>query len=395
MVAVAGVVVYLAFFKKRPKGPAASPSTPSPSRPGVIVRYAIPPAPKQKEQLSDGMGQFVYLWLCIGAEAIPVIGLLALGLDTIIVFTFFGIFPIVGVLSGYLFKRFRFAKTARDVDKILKDGMVLGVHIGTDKALRLIGGRRGSTGVLHFANMKIQGDPVQMATYPWSGTTAVIIRSDLDVPVPPDFVEYAQDLLQHSDQIGIDGQPKDPRQLMQILVDMQQQNDALTEYEKVLKMQQDKTLELGSYLYAKYAPILFHDPNDPAKLDDEQLKKLTALYNSYLADDGKRIREEREKLNKATVSVTQMGFEIEYERDMGGKLLGAHLIRSRPLNVNGIRKLWPTGGTAEGNFISGEHAKLGADELKGGSQLRDFMKWFGPFMIIVAFGIMVYFITHG
>lgn len=395
MVVGAAVTVYFAVKRRKPSSTGAAAGSAPMLAPKPAVRYVIPPRPKEKEQLSDGLGQLLYLWLALGAEIIPVIGLLALGLNLIIVFTFFGLFPIVGVLTGYLFCRFRFAKTARDVNQILRRGEVLGVHIGTDKALRLIGGRRGATGVMHFPNMKIQGDPVQMATYPWSGTTAVIIRSDMDVPIAPDFVEYAQDIIQHSDQIGMDGQMKDPRKLMEILMDMKQQAEALDEYERVLKMQQSGTLELGSYIYDKYRPLIFNDPADPAKMDKVQLDKITRLYQTYLADDGKKIQEEREKLNKASVAVKDGGFEIEYERDLGGKLLGAHLVRNRPLNLNGIRKLWPTGGTAEGNFISGEHAKLGADALKGGTGLKDFLKWFGPFMIIVGFGIMVYFITHG
>lgn len=358
----------------------------------TVVKREIPEQASPNAELSDGWGSFLYFWLMLGAELTPVIVLAVFGVNIIIVLIYFGIFPIVGVFSGYLFRRFRTPKLARDVESIIRHGMTTGFHLGKDGVFRIIGGRRGATGRIHFPNMEIYGDVNNEATYPLAGAgTCMIIKSDMDTPVQPNFIVAAQDMINNSEQIGAKGVPKDARKIMSILVDMKQREDKLDEYQKVMEDIERKSITLESYLYEHYRPLLFKDGTN---LNTEELEKMKQNFNSYIANNGARIKKERQELGKAKINVAEKNLEIEYERDIKGFVIGAHLIRHTVLNLSGIRKLWPSGGGAEDAFTSTESAKLADRKMRGESSWKDFMRWFGPMMILIGFGIMVYLIVN-
>lgn len=223
--------------------------------------HTIPMSIPDNQGLTDSQGSLLWFIATVCAIVLPCLTLFAVGLNIVVVVVFFFTFPALSALSAYMFRKFRVCQAARELDKISKNGLVAGVHIGTDGIARFSGGRRGSTGRLHFPNMEILSDAAKKAVYPFagSGTSLVVIKSDMDTPIIPEFVERAQLMLDHSEQIKGDGRKKDARQIMQILIDMKQEEEQLNEYDRLRKLVDTGAVVLDAYLYDRYNEILYPD----------------------------------------------------------------------------------------------------------------------------------------
>lgn len=362
------------------------------AEPKVVIREVVklvnkPPSLTER-QLSETSGTLMWAGICFFVCLVPFVALAEMGVDTFVALLFFMVPAIMGVVGGYMLKRFRTSKAAREFDHDLRTAGVEGVHIGTDGRVRLVAGRRGSTGILHFPNMRIVSDSFHKAVYPFYNMFCAIIMSDLSSPLVPEFAAIAQDILANSDKLGSDGQPKNPRETMYALMKMKEDDETLNEVRTLKEGINMRTTSLADFLDKKYEEHKLSIGRDE---DKPYLAEITERYTRYSANSFAWIADEEKRLNSAhQITVDKRNWSFEFDTDLNQKVIGAHLVEHKIINVRGIRDLWPTGGSAVESDTSDKLGMIAAAKMNNeGETWKVFFKWFGPFMLIVGFGILI------
>lgn len=342
--------------------------------------------------LSDGLGSFLYFWMVLGSIVVPVLAFVVSGLNAIVIFLFFGIFPIVGVASGYMFCRFRFSAAARDLNQALKKGSAIVYHIGIDNKAKLVAFRRGSTGRWHGPQMKLNSDSTHKATYPFYGTVSAVAHSLSISPLNADFMYYVTKLLDFSDRVGKDG-PDGKKKNMAEIADVMQYLDEreaeLGDLGKTVDAINNKQLNIDEYIDNRYHDLYWKDGKN---FDQEVFDDLKSVVNNYCNDEGKLIKEELVKIREAKqITVEHRDFHMEFDKDLSGRTIGGRLVEDRVLRFDDFRNAMPTGGTAESGFLTEQFAKLGG-QAEGGITNTGVVKMIFVLLGILFVGVVAYLV---
>ena len=392
--AIACIVALYAFFHSRRKSKtgAADAATPAGASSPVKPTPNIYIVQQKSREMSDNLGSFLWFWICVGAIITAPLLLALTGTNIFVAVIFFGIFPIVGTVAGYIFHRYRVSGPARDFDKILKTATGIGLHIGTDDKARLVGARRGSTGRWHFPNMEITADAVRKAIFPFYGSVLTIIHSVSDSQLNPEFLYFATMLNRNSELIGDDGRPKLSTDIADTIVRMSERESELLDMaEQQVRIKNGET-NLAQVLDERYRSTLYPDG---VKLDTDASDKLTEYWKGMMKDEGWPMKIELAELARGfEVTLEEKGYHIEYERDMTGRLIGGHLVHDRVIDLHDFRNYLPTGGTAESSHLASENARLAGQEEQGVTQQK-WMRWVILLLTPVMVGVCVYMIFLG
>jgi hypothetical protein len=350
------------------------------------------------KDLSEQTGSFLYFLLLAAIVLGPVIVSGIEGLSLVFAILFFALFPFCGAFAGYMLKRFRISKPARDLDAALKQGYAVAYHIGNDDKAKLTPFRRGATGRWHGPSMEITSDAIQKATYPFYGTVSAIVHSKSEGTLNAEFLYMATMLNANSEQIGLEGSPwpkgqkKSAAQIMDVIDYMDRRQAELEEMERVRQDVLKGRMVLDEYIAEKYANLV---TNKDMTIDQDRLGEIIDKWKTMFEKDGAAIHEEMDHIKAARkVTIKESNFHIEYDTDLNGRVIGGRLVQDRVLSLQDFRNYLPTGGTAEDGFIADRNTESAA-RAEEGQWFGPFMKWFGPFIMLVGAGIMIYLIFKG
>ena len=331
-------------------------------------------------RLSDSMGSLLYFWMCLAAIIVPVISLAAFGLNSLVIILLFLPFPIVGVFSGYMFKRMRTSAAARDLDAMLKKGLAVVYHIGIDNKAKLVGFRRGATGRWHGPQMKLNSDSTHKATYSFYNTVSAVAHSLTVSQINPEMMYYITKLLEYSEKVGDDGRKKNMAEIADIMEYLNEREEELNVIATTVESINAGKLSIDEYIDRRYHNLYWKDGKN---FDEDIFQDLKKVTQNYCSDDWKLIKAELAKIKAAKeITVQHRDFHMEFDKDLQGRVIGGRLVEDRILRFDDFRNALPTGGTAESAFI-GEQQAIIAGSLEKGISTATMMKW-----IIVLMGIL-------
>jgi hypothetical protein len=400
---IAGVVAIVIGLKGRggnkavrtagyPSGPE---QTSTGARPTKSLRRPTPEivvVSDVKRDIPDSWRSFLWFWIAIGTIISAPIGLYVSHVNLIVSIAYFGTFPLLAVIAGYAFSHFRVAGPARDFDKILKQNNCVALHIGTDDKARLVGGRRGSTGRWHLPNMEITADAIKKAIFPFYGNVISIIHSVSDAQLNPEFLYFATVYNRNSELIGEDHRPKLSTDIADTISKMVEREEELLEMEnEMVRINRGETT-LANVIEERYRDIIY---DKDGKLITDVHDKLTEYWGGMMKDDGFPMKIELGEISRAfEITIQEKGYHVEFEKDMRGKLIGAHLVHDRVLDAHDFRNYLPTGGTAESSHLLSENARLAGNEERGQTDNRLFRLML-YILLPVGIGVMLYLIFLG
>ena len=340
-------------------------------------------------KLGDGLGSFLYFWVCIAAIVVPVISLAAFGLNTIVIILLFLPFPIIGVFGGYMFKRFRTSSPARDLDSMLKKSLAVVYHIGIDNKAKLVGFRRGSTGRWHGPQMKLNSDSTHKATYSFYSTVSAVAHSLTVSQINPDMMYYVTKLLENSEKVGGDGRRKNMAEIADIMEYLNQREEELKGVSATVDEINAGKLSMDEYIDRRYHNLFWKDGKT---LDEAMFQDLKRVMQNYCKDEGNLIKAELARITAAKqITVEHHDFHMEFDKDLQGRVIGGRLVEDRILRFDDFRNALPTGGTAESAFI-GEQQAIIAGNLEKGLSNATVAKWIFILVGILFAGVAGYLV---
>jgi hypothetical protein len=342
-------------------------------------------------RLSDSMGSLLYFWMCLAAIIVPVIALAAFGLNSLVIILLFLPFPIVGVFSGYMFKRMRTSAPARDLDSMLKKSLAVVYHIGIDNKAKLVGFRRGATGRWHGPQMKLNSDSTHKATYSFYSTVSAVAHSLTVSQINPEMMYYITKLLEYSEKVGGDGRKKNMAEIADIMEYLNQREEELNVIATTVDQINTKKLSIDEYIDRRYHNLYWKDGKN---YDEEMFQDLKGVMQNYCLDDGKLIKAELAKITAAKqITVEHHDFHMEFDKDLQGRVIGGRLVEDRILRFDDFRNALPTGGTAESAFI-GEQQAIIAGNLEKGLSTATAIKYIFILMGILFSGVAGYLVIR-
>jgi|SRR5208337_1813064 len=360
------------------KMPVKAPTKAASTDPNVVIIHDKP------EGVTDQTGSFMWFWVMVGAELLPVVSLAIFGVNIAIVFLYFGLFPVVAIVAAYFFRGYRVGRVGLQFSKDLKNATIIALHIGTDDKARILAGRRGATGRLHFPNMKIYADSIHKALFPFYGNVLTIIHSVLDSNVNPEFLYLATLINANSEKIGGDGRRKLSHEISDVIEAGLKEEKELEAMKAEVERIDNGETTLAEVILSRYHDVLYPDG---VKLDTEQQDKLTEYWQGLVKDKAKMMDERLEKVRKALkITVDETNYTYEFEHDTKGNVIGGHLIHHRIIDLHDFRNYYPGGGTAESAHLQAENERLAGIEDQGG--INPLTKY-GPWLILAVCAVIV------